>query len=171
MKTTLLLLAATGLAIAQSLSGQPDCATACIISAISAAGCGADDLGCQCGPTQSFIAASAAPCLLSSCTGTQLIQAQSAGAAQCSSYSATAASNSASTTAETRNDVASSTSGTAATPAEGSETSATTPASTSDSADQNDTSSTSTGAAAAMATPAIMGAGALLGALGVAAAM
>ncbi|KAH6628271.1 hypothetical protein F5144DRAFT_301319 [Chaetomium tenue] len=171
MKTILFLLTATGIAFAQNLSGQPDCATACIISAISAAGCGASDLGCQCGPTQSFIAASAAPCLLSSCTGTQLIQAQSAGAAQCSSYSATAASNSATTTPATRNGVASSTSGTAATPAEGSETSASTPAPTSESAGLNDSSSTSTGAAAAMATPAIMGAGALLGAIGAAVAL
>lgn len=171
MKATLLLLAAAGIASAQNLSGQPDCATACIISAVSAAGCGARDLGCQCGPTQSFIAASAAPCLLSSCTGTQLIQAQSAGAAQCSSYSATAASHVATTTPNTRNDVASSTSGTAATPAEVSDTSLSTPTSTSGSAGLNDASSTSTGAAAAVATPAIMGAGALLGALGVAAAM
>ncbi|KAK4465477.1 hypothetical protein QBC42DRAFT_248547 [Cladorrhinum samala] len=80
-----------GLTNAQNLSGQPDCATNCIISAVSAAGCAPQDTACQCGPTKSIIGESAAPCLLASCTGTQLIQAESAGEAQCSSYFATAA--------------------------------------------------------------------------------
>ncbi|KAG7291889.1 hypothetical protein NEMBOFW57_001913 [Staphylotrichum longicolle] len=91
MKTIpVLILTAFPLTLAQHLSGQPSCATACIISAISAAGCAPDDLGCQCGPTQAVIGASAAPCLLASCAGSQLLQAQSAGEAQCASYSATA---------------------------------------------------------------------------------
>ncbi|KAK3985697.1 hypothetical protein QBC44DRAFT_153636 [Cladorrhinum sp. PSN332] len=80
-----------GLAQSQNLSGQPTCATNCIISAVSAAGCAPQDLSCQCGPTKASIGASAAPCLLASCTGTELIQAQSAGNAQCSSFYATAA--------------------------------------------------------------------------------
>ncbi|KAH6854856.1 hypothetical protein B0I37DRAFT_363211 [Chaetomium sp. MPI-CAGE-AT-0009] len=195
MKTILVLLATTGLALAQDLPGQPDCATACLISAISAAGCGASDLGCQCGPTQSLIAASAVPCLLAACTDTQLLQAQSAGAAQCASYSATAAFQSATTTpaseaqsssAATGDDVVPSTTATAAAPVDsfGSETSEPpTPVATSESAELTEstelatstelteTTSPSTAAAAAMATPAIMGAGALLGVLGVAAAL
>ncbi|KAK4170502.1 hypothetical protein QBC43DRAFT_348982 [Cladorrhinum sp. PSN259] len=79
-----------GLADSQNLSGQPACATSCIISAVQAAGCLPQDLSCQCGPTKAVIGASAAPCLLAACTGTELVQAQSAGNAQCSSYSATA---------------------------------------------------------------------------------
>ena len=65
--------------------------TSCLISAVSAAGCAPADTGCQCGPTRAVIAATAAPCLLAACTAAdQLVQAQSAGNAVCSSYSATA---------------------------------------------------------------------------------
>ncbi|KAK4246978.1 hypothetical protein C7999DRAFT_14908 [Corynascus novoguineensis] len=98
MKSAILLIVASSVALGQNLSGQPRCATACLISAISAAGCAARDIGCQCGPTQSVIAASAAPCLIASCAVSELLQAQSAGSAQCSIYSRTAAPRPASTT-------------------------------------------------------------------------
>ncbi|KAJ4298769.1 hypothetical protein N0V88_003802 [Collariella sp. IMI 366227] len=97
---SILFLTAAGLALAQNFSGQPECATSCLSSAISAVGCKGEDIGCQCGAvTKAEIAASVAPCLMKACTdGSALLQAQSAGEAQCSSYLATAASNSASTT-------------------------------------------------------------------------
>ncbi|KAK4232389.1 hypothetical protein QBC38DRAFT_352915 [Podospora fimiseda] len=79
-----------GLSHSQDLSGQPACATNCIISAVSAAGCAPSDISCQCGTTKDIIAASAAPCLLASCAATELLQAQSAGNAQCSRFAATA---------------------------------------------------------------------------------
>ncbi|KAK4136921.1 hypothetical protein BT67DRAFT_448188 [Trichocladium antarcticum] len=190
MKTITLFLAAAGMAVAQNFSGQPACATACLSSAISAAGCAPDDTGCQCGPTKAVIGASAAPCLIKSCTsGTDLLDAQRAGETQCTSYSATAspASPSATTTAASSSassaspassgstvpSVASNTSsGTdieetsmpASGAAESSQTSAPAPAST------GSTSSQSTGAAA-VATPAAMGFGALLGVLGAVAAL
>ncbi|KAM7205287.1 hypothetical protein V8F33_001118 [Rhypophila sp. PSN 637] len=92
MKAATIVLALVGAVMAQNMEGQPACATSCLISAISAAGCAPSDVGCQCGPTQSVIGASAAGCLLKACTANpaDLIQAQSAGSAQCSKYSATA---------------------------------------------------------------------------------
>ncbi|CAK7209001.1 hypothetical protein SBRCBS47491_000288 [Sporothrix bragantina] len=90
MKSAIFALALAGSAVAQNLSGEPECASSCLISAISAAGCAADDVGCQCGPTQSAIATLVAPCLLATCAGSALIQAQSAGLALCSLYSKTA---------------------------------------------------------------------------------
>ncbi|KAK4102900.1 hypothetical protein N658DRAFT_494964 [Parathielavia hyrcaniae] len=89
MKEIAFFLAAASVALAQNLSGQPSCATSCLISAISAAGCGPSDMSCQCGPTQAAIGLGAAPCLLWSCSADELMQAQSAGSAQCSIYSVT----------------------------------------------------------------------------------
>ncbi|KAH9988478.1 hypothetical protein F4779DRAFT_610975 [Xylariaceae sp. FL0662B] len=91
MKSTLILLAtAASLATAADFEGQPPCATPCLSSAIVEAGCDINDSGCQCGPTQSAIAQYAAPCLIGACDMNELQQAQSAGAAACSKYSATA---------------------------------------------------------------------------------
>ncbi|KAK1763539.1 hypothetical protein QBC33DRAFT_549268 [Phialemonium atrogriseum] len=82
-------LAAAGVAVAQNLSGEPPCATSCIASAITAAGCDANDQGCACGPTQTAIAALAAPCLIKACTAaSDLLAAQSVGAELCVEYSA-----------------------------------------------------------------------------------
>ncbi|KAK4447480.1 hypothetical protein QBC34DRAFT_467149 [Podospora aff. communis PSN243] len=64
--------------------------TPCLTSAISAAGCAASDLACQCGPTKAIIAANVAGCLITSCTAAaDLAQAQSAGEAVCAGVSAT----------------------------------------------------------------------------------
>ncbi|KAK3330620.1 hypothetical protein B0H66DRAFT_527967 [Apodospora peruviana] len=92
MKLSLILAAAgAGVIMAQDLSGQPACATGCLVAAISSAGCKPSDLGCQCGPTQSAIISNAVPCLLASCTAPgDLGQAQTAGEAKCSKYFATA---------------------------------------------------------------------------------
>ncbi|KAL2268876.1 hypothetical protein VTJ83DRAFT_3722 [Remersonia thermophila] len=159
MKSLVLLVAAAGAAMAQNFEGQPACATGCLISAISAAGCAPDDIGCQCGPTQSVIAVSVAPCLISACAASDLIQAQSAGEAQCRKYSATLASTDATTTP-----------GTAATTTT-TATTTTGPEATGATAATAATTSSSTGAAAAV-TPAVVGAGAaLLGMLGAAGAL
>ncbi|KAK0737455.1 hypothetical protein B0T21DRAFT_450582 [Apiosordaria backusii] len=142
----------TTLAVAQNLEGQPACATSCIISAISAAGCGADDIGCQCGPSAAPIAASAGPCLIKACPLSALITAESAGKAKCANYSATAAAGGA---APTRQDnvPATTTTGTGATAA-------------------NTATSTSTAGAAAVmkAAPVLVGAAAV-GFMGVLGAM
>ncbi|KAL1895057.1 hypothetical protein Sste5346_005479 [Sporothrix stenoceras] len=91
MKSAVVALALAGAAVAQNLSGEPACASSCLISAISAAGCAADDVSCQCGPTETAIASLVAPCLISNChSAAELIQAQSAGYALCSAYSKTA---------------------------------------------------------------------------------
>ncbi|KAK3940583.1 hypothetical protein QBC46DRAFT_449406 [Diplogelasinospora grovesii] len=90
MKTAFVVVAAAAGAMAQNLAGEPPCATPCLVSAISAAGCGPSDLACQCGPTQAAIASRAVPCLLSNCPGSLLGQIQTAGEALCVSYSATA---------------------------------------------------------------------------------
>lgn len=83
-----IILAGAALAAAQNFSGQPSCATSCLSAAITGAGCSLDDAACQCGPTQSAIAASAAPCLLGACPASDLFVAQSAGSAACAAYSA-----------------------------------------------------------------------------------
>ncbi|KAL1842769.1 hypothetical protein VTJ49DRAFT_4254 [Mycothermus thermophilus] len=154
MKASILLLAAAGIAMAQNFEGQPACATDCLNSAISAAGCAPDDIGCQCGPTQSAIALSAAPCLLSACGGSELVQAQSAGEAQCKEYSATRAATDATTT-----------------PAATDAATTTTSGETEDPEATAATTSSSTGAAAVV-TPAMVGAGAaVLGLLGAAGAL
>ncbi|KAK3900537.1 hypothetical protein C8A05DRAFT_17168 [Staphylotrichum tortipilum] len=165
MKTLALILAATSGSLAQNLAGQPDCATACIISAVSAAGCAPADIGCQCGPSQSAIGASAAPCLLASCSISALLQAQSAGEAECASYSATATAPAAPAN-PTQGDSG---------PASGrrgdrlvvSTVTVTAPASSS----TGGASSSVATAGAAAVTPAVVKAGALLCVLGAAAAM
>ncbi|KAI0125143.1 hypothetical protein BJ170DRAFT_490526 [Xylariales sp. AK1849] len=68
--------------------GEPSCAIPCLTSAISKAGCPLSDISCQCGPTQTAIAANVAGCLISNCGAGDLAQAQSAGLAVCSSLSA-----------------------------------------------------------------------------------
>lgn len=146
--------------------------TSCLSSAISAVGCKGDDTGCQCGAvTKAEIAASAAPCLIKACTDAgALLQAQSAGEAQCSSYHATAVSNSASTTGS---DAATSSGSKAVTSTTITNTFTTTETTTGTDAEGSATTgvetetitetSTSTGGAMGMmATPAI----ALLGVLG-----
>ncbi|CAP67614.1 uncharacterized protein PODANS_1_15070 [Podospora anserina S mat+] len=136
----------TTLAVAQNLEGQPACATSCLISAISAAGCAASDVACQCGPTQVSIAASAGPCLLDACPMSDLISAESAGLAKCKSFSATAGA------APTRQDNAGPVTGTGTATSTG-------------------TSTSSAGAAAVMtAAPVLVGA-ACVGVMGVLGAM
>ncbi|KAI0487598.1 hypothetical protein F4859DRAFT_262980 [Xylaria cf. heliscus] len=67
--------------------GEPSCALPCLSSAITAAGCQLSDIACQCGPTQSVIAAKVGGCILSSCTNPQeLGDAINAGQAVCSSF-------------------------------------------------------------------------------------
>lgn len=67
--------------------GEPSCALPCLSSAITAAGCQLSDIACQCGPTQSAIAANVGGCILKSCTNpTELGQAVNAGQAVCSSF-------------------------------------------------------------------------------------
>ncbi|ERT00288.1 uncharacterized protein SPSK_09810 [Sporothrix schenckii 1099-18] len=91
MKSAVVALALAGAAVAQNLSGEPECASSCLISAISKAGCAPNDVACQCGPTESAIASLVAPCLINNChSAAELIQAQSAGYALCAEYSKTA---------------------------------------------------------------------------------
>ncbi|KIH91291.1 hypothetical protein SPBR_02023 [Sporothrix brasiliensis 5110] len=118
MKSAVVALALAGAAVAQNLSGEPECASSCLISAISKAGCAANDVACQCGPTESAIASLVAPCLINNChSAAELIQAQSAGYALCAEYSKTAgapASASASTTTTSGSTSATGSSGSAA---------------------------------------------------------
>jgi len=79
-----------GLATAQNLSGQPACASPCLSSAITAAGCALADQGCQCGTGKASIQNLVATCLLSGCNPTDLAAAASVGNALCVAYSATA---------------------------------------------------------------------------------
>jgi len=95
--TTLLTISAS-----QNLSGELPCATACLSSAISKAGCAETDVGCQCGPTQASIAAIVAPCLLTACAATQLPAVQSIGLALCAEYSAALTKATTSVTATTK---------------------------------------------------------------------
>ncbi|KAH8774985.1 hypothetical protein F5882DRAFT_464674 [Hyaloscypha sp. PMI_1271] len=86
MKCSILALAAVvGLSAAQNLSGEPACATSCLLSAISAAGCAPTDMPCQCGLPSDVVG----PCLIGACDATDLQQALTVGLALCSSYSAT----------------------------------------------------------------------------------
>lgn len=73
--------------IAQDLSGEPACASACLSSAITAAGCAPNDQGCQCGPAQSPIGIDAAACLAASCPATEFGAIKSIGLALCAQYS------------------------------------------------------------------------------------
>ncbi|CAJ2503758.1 Uu.00g111520.m01.CDS01 [Anthostomella pinea] len=85
MKSILLVAGMAALTTAQ-LAGLPSCALPCITSAIAAAGCGLSDIACQCGPAKTVIYNNATPCLLGSCKPADLAQAQSVGAALCSSF-------------------------------------------------------------------------------------
>ncbi|KAL2015220.1 hypothetical protein VTK56DRAFT_6049 [Thermocarpiscus australiensis] len=182
MKHTTLFLATAGAALAQNLSGQPACATACLSSAISAAGCQPSDTGCQCAPGgQAAIGASAAPCLLASCAASDLLQAQSAGAAVCARYSATATTASqsssppaAAASTDTNTGFSASSGGGSHAESLASTTTKPTPgcaskisrtASATGDVVQS-TSASTAGAAAAAATPVVMGVGAVLGVLG-----
>lgn len=131
--------------------------TDCLISAISAAGCAATDVACQCGPTQTAIGAAAAPCLLKACTQpSDLIQAQSAGAAQCSKFSATATK-----TEDTSKTTAATGSSTAAPTSNGAGPTTTEAPTTTGTV----TPQTTTSGNAAAGTPIAMGLAALLGAV------
>ncbi|KAK4189771.1 hypothetical protein QBC35DRAFT_492370 [Podospora australis] len=89
MKFLVVLATAIGLVAAQNLDGLPACATDCIVKAVAAVGCQPTDIGCQCSADkQAAMTKEAAPCMLKACQPNDLIKAQSAGAAQCSSYSA-----------------------------------------------------------------------------------
>jgi len=76
------------LANAQNLSGEPPCASTCLVSAISVAGCQPSDVACQCGTGQPAIQTAVTPCLISSCNATDLNLAAQVGLALCSVYSA-----------------------------------------------------------------------------------
>ncbi|KAH8908092.1 hypothetical protein BR93DRAFT_958581 [Coniochaeta sp. PMI_546] len=82
-----IILAVAGLVAGQNLSGEPACATSCLSSAISKAGCKLDDQACQCGPTQSAIGSLAAPCLIGACAASDLIIAATVGSKLCAIYS------------------------------------------------------------------------------------
>ncbi|KFY52763.1 hypothetical protein V496_08189 [Pseudogymnoascus sp. VKM F-4515 (FW-2607)] len=68
----------------------PDCATACLSSAIVAASCTPGDNACACTPAkQAEIGTAGASCLLSSCSADEIPAVIAAGGAACSSYFAT----------------------------------------------------------------------------------
>ncbi|KFY98525.1 hypothetical protein V500_01625 [Pseudogymnoascus sp. VKM F-4518 (FW-2643)] len=68
----------------------PDCATACLSSAIVAASCTPGDNACACTPDkQAEIGAAGALCLVSSCSVAEIPVVIAAGSAACSSYFAT----------------------------------------------------------------------------------
>ncbi|KFZ16188.1 hypothetical protein V502_05210 [Pseudogymnoascus sp. VKM F-4520 (FW-2644)] len=68
----------------------PDCATACLSSAIVAASCTPGDNACACPPDkQAEIGAAGALCLVSSCSVAEIPVVVAAGSAACSSYFAT----------------------------------------------------------------------------------
>lgn len=68
----------------------PDCATACLSSAIVAASCTPGDNACACTPAkQAEIGSAGATCLLSSCPAGEIPAVIAAGSAACSSYFAT----------------------------------------------------------------------------------
>ncbi|KAK4239738.1 hypothetical protein C8A03DRAFT_32186 [Achaetomium macrosporum] len=172
MKTVIAFFSVAIVAVAQNLEGQPKCATDCIISAVSAAGCAANDMACQCGPSQAVIGMDAANCLLASCTGSQLLQAESAGAAQCSAYSASltavidvvvvATGEAQPLGFAKRDDLAMSTPSAAASP---------TPVDPKSTAADPKTTAVSTAGAGGLAKPGMVGAGAVLGVLGVGVAL
>ncbi|TPX17081.1 uncharacterized protein E0L32_003199 [Thyridium curvatum] len=85
-----LVLAVAGIAAAQNLSGQPACATSCLSSAITAAGCQATDQACACGSKQGQIGVLVAPCILSACSPADVAAAASVGSQLCVAFSATA---------------------------------------------------------------------------------
>ncbi|KAI1263760.1 hypothetical protein F5Y18DRAFT_115704 [Xylariaceae sp. FL1019] len=94
MKSSLLVTLSSGaLVLADAPStgyfpGQPSCALPCLSSAISEVKCALSDIGCLCGTKYTAIETMAANCVITGCAPTALAQAQSAGAAVCSSFSA-----------------------------------------------------------------------------------
>ncbi|KAK0749375.1 hypothetical protein B0T18DRAFT_427501 [Schizothecium vesticola] len=89
MKTAAILLAlfaAAGLNAQGLLNGQPACATSCLTSAISAAGCALTDVSCQCGPTITIIASSAIPCLVTACADNDVQGVINAQTAACGGF-------------------------------------------------------------------------------------
>ncbi|CAF3462989.1 hypothetical protein SNK03_004850 [Fusarium graminearum] len=95
MKATLFL-AAAGLAVAQDLSGQPECALKCLKEFIPKAGCELDNTACQCEASfQTKLAPIITPCLTEACQVDDLLKAQKAAADACKAYAATAGSGSA----------------------------------------------------------------------------
>ncbi|KAB5547234.1 hypothetical protein GE09DRAFT_1224251 [Coniochaeta sp. 2T2.1] len=175
-----LILAVAGLAVAQNLSGEPPCATSCLSSAISRAGCALDDQACQCGPTQTAIGGFAAPCLLGACAASDLIIAQSVGAELCSIFSASAGTTTTSpgtgtVTTSTTSDTSPTAATTTTTSSESTTGGSTTTTRSSTSSTSSSSSTSTTGAStvsgnlAAAATPAVFGALAAL--MGVVAAL
>ncbi|OBT81529.1 hypothetical protein VE02_09554 [Pseudogymnoascus sp. 03VT05] len=80
----------------------PDCATACLSSAIVAASCTPGDNACACTPAkQAEIGTAGATCLLTSCSADQIPAVIAAGSAACSSYFATLSGSATATTATT----------------------------------------------------------------------
>ncbi|KAM0202342.1 hypothetical protein ACHAPA_011547 [Fusarium lateritium] len=94
-----LFFAAAGLAAAQNLSGQPECALKCLQENIPKAGCELDDTACQCDAGfQEKLLPIITPCLTKACEVTDLVKAQSAAAAACEAFAKTAGAGSASAT-------------------------------------------------------------------------
>ncbi|EHK97520.1 hypothetical protein GLAREA_12022 [Glarea lozoyensis ATCC 20868] len=92
--TSVVVLAAAGIASAQNLQGIPECAVKCIRDAIEKAGCSLTDSPCQCGPKQADIADNATPCVVSSgCTPVEVGLTANQGQALCKAYLAGAGSN------------------------------------------------------------------------------
>jgi len=112
MKITLLVLAAAGLASAQNLNGEPQCAVSFALlilitqlgptyltsqqvpglqSAIASSGCALNDVACQCGSGQTKIQNLVTGCLLGACNASEVQQAASVGLGLCSAYSASLA--------------------------------------------------------------------------------
>ncbi|KAJ1335632.1 CFEM domain-containing protein [Microdochium nivale] len=88
MRSALVILAVASTAAAQFFPNQPPCAIPCLSAGITQAGCQPTDVACQCGPKQAAIGAAAAGCLLGACNLVEVQQAQSAGNAVCSLFSA-----------------------------------------------------------------------------------
>ncbi|OBT72020.1 hypothetical protein VF21_09225 [Pseudogymnoascus sp. 05NY08] len=83
----------------------PDCATACLSSAIVAASCTPGDNACACTPAkQAEIGSAGATCLLTSCSADQIPAVIAAGSAACSSYFATLSGSATATTGSTASD-------------------------------------------------------------------
>ncbi|PMD24446.1 hypothetical protein NA56DRAFT_745857 [Hyaloscypha hepaticicola] len=82
------------LACAQNLSGEPACATSCLLSAISAASCGTSDVACQC----ALPASAVANCLIAACNAADLQQAYTVGTNLCKGFSASLTATTISTT-------------------------------------------------------------------------
>ncbi|KFY69986.1 hypothetical protein V499_09557 [Pseudogymnoascus sp. VKM F-103] len=83
----------------------PDCATACLSSAIVAASCTPGDNACACTPAkQAEIGTAGAPCLITSCSAEEIPAVIAAGSAACSSYFATQSGSATATTGSTASD-------------------------------------------------------------------